>query len=445
MATATKSTKAKQATAVEPATIEPCSCCRKASPAKGSRLPRGWKRHEERIYCDECWHARYVMRAITIPVVRPLGEGIGWPDLREALDSAWAHITAAANWMTSEYYARDVKRDPSMEKMPPLPKIYLYPDATKRFPELPTQVVASLEQAVKRKWSAKRYDVVWTGAASTPNARYPQPFSNPSRAWSAQYVPAGKDGGDKVPAVSVTLLRGQRFLLQLRGGSEYARQLADFRAIVEGRAIQSELVLIRQRANGSDRRSSPGKSRDGGGQRFQTRLMCKIVGWFPRAPKKDRTGTMFVRTDSESFLIALDMKQQKLRVWNCDHVRRWISEHTRQLNRWADDQKAEQRPVAKFQSRREASAIKFRHRIDSFVKETVAQVAGVADRMRFAEIKLDDTDRSYFGARFDWSGFLSRLKVKLDEMGIALTIMSGDASGKVPSKSPEPLAEMEGE
>ena len=423
----------------------PCSCCSKASPTTGTRLPRGWKRHADRIYCDACWHERYVMRAITIPVVRPLGDGIGWPELREALDAAWSQITAAANWMTSEMYARDCKREPGMEKMPKMPKIYLYPDAVERFPDLPSQVVSSLEQAIKRKWAAKRYEVMWTCAASTPNARYPQPFSNPAQACSVEYVHAGKDGGDMVPAVNVVLLRGKRFTLQLRGGGEFARQIADFKLIVQGRAIQSEITLIRQRVSGGSNRSSPGTQRDGGGQRFSTRLMCKIVGWFPRTPKKDRTGTMFVRTDADSFLVALDVKQQKLRVWNCDHVRRWISEHTRRINRLSDDQKAEQRPLAKFQSRREADAWKFRNRIDSCIREAVAQVAGVADRMRFAEVKLDDTDRSYFGARFDWSGFLGRLKTKLDELGIVLTIRSGDASGDVKLKTPDPLAETEGE
>lgn len=420
-----------------------CSICRKSVETKptahGERIPRGWKRHAGQVYCGDCWADRYVLRAITIPVVRPLGEGIGWPQLREALAEAWSHATAATNWMTTQLFVRDEQRKPKVEKCPKQPKTYLYPETRQQFPELPSQVCAALENSVKAKYAKRRYQVLWTCEASLANARYPQPAIAPNQSWRPSYEPAGKDGGDLVPCVSVALLNGQRFLLQLRGGTEFRRQLGDFKQLVDDTAIKGELAILRQRVNGSDHRNG-GRGRDGGGQQFATRVMVKMVGWFPRKERGDWDGTLYVHTVRDCFAVALDEKQNKLRVWNGDQVRRWISEHRRQLQRWSDDQKAENRPTASFQSRREAAVNKYKNRIASFIKETAAQIAGVAKRQRFATVRLDDRDRDYLGdGRFDWSGFRTYLAQRLNQDGVTLEL----ASGEVTTETGDPLAETE--
>lgn len=88
-----------------------CAKCRcekevKATASGGIRLPRGWKNHDG-YWCIECWRKSYVLRAITIPIVRPLGEGIGWPQLRESLNHGWRDMTALYNWLVRELYVRD--------------------------------------------------------------------------------------------------------------------------------------------------------------------------------------------------------------------------------------------------------------------------------------------------------------------------------------------------
>lgn len=418
-----------------------CASCGVDKPAKagkgGAKLPRGWKRHEQ-VYCGRCWQDRYVLRAVTIPVVRPLGEGIGWQELRVALAEAWSLSTSATNWITSQLWARDEHRMPGQEKLGKQPTTYLYPETRQRFPALPSQTCAAMENSAKGRYGNKRYEAVWTCSASIPSARYPQPYVTPNQSWRAAMAPAGKDGGDLVPCVSVTL-PGGRFLLQLRGGKEFARQLADVRQIISGSAVQGELAILRRRA---DKSRNGVSGRDSGGQKAFHRVMVKMVAWFPRKPRSERSGTLFVRFDPECFAIALDEQDEKLRVWNADHVRRWIAEHRRRLDRWSDDQKAEQRPVASFQSRRESAVEKFRRRIKSFIQETSAQIVGVARRRRLAEIKVDDTCRSYFGeGRFDYSGFRVALANACNADNITVTF----ASGAVAQKTPEPLAETEGE
>lgn len=412
------------------ATTLVCSSCSTPSTRDNAKLPRGWKRigkgTDERIWCGECWHRAYVLRAISVPVVRPLGEGVGWPELRAALKEAFAASTALANYASTASYAAEQPREPGQKKIGKAPTPYLYPAAREKFPALPSQSVAGQLQRAQRGYACQRYDVVWTCAASLRSYRYPQPYSVPNQSWRASYEPAGKEGGDKIPCVSVPL-PGGRFLLQLRGGREFARQLRDFALIVSGEAVQGEIAIIEQRSHSSHRNGTAG--RDSGGQRKTNRVMAKMVAWFPRRPATEKSGTLFARTDADAFLIALDLRGERIWSVNADHVRRWSAEHARRLQRWGDDAKAELRPDVPFASRREAAAMKHRDRIHSFVRESAAQLVGFAARRKYATIRLDDSDHSYL-PRFDWSGFRARLATKCDEAGVSLELASGEVVAK---------------
>ena len=106
----------------------------------------------------------------------------------------------------------------------------------------------------------------------------------------------------------------------------------------------------------------------------------------PREPASKGDGVLFARTDKDSLLTALNAKDGKLWVLNADQVRRWEAEHRRKLNRWSNDQKAENRPP-KFQARREADSTKYRRRIDSACHEAAAQLVNYPARKRFGVIR----------------------------------------------------------
>src|SRR5690606_29256851 len=88
----------------------------KETKAGNLRLPRGWKRDGENILCTACVDATYRLCAVTLPVAGPVS--CDWPTLREMLNSAWSETTRLANWLMGEFYARDVRRQPGMEKLP---------------------------------------------------------------------------------------------------------------------------------------------------------------------------------------------------------------------------------------------------------------------------------------------------------------------------------------
>lgn len=389
-------------------------CIKCTSVAKSHRLPPGWKRVGDKILCNRCMKREFVLRAITIPVVGPIDSD--WKELREVLKDMWAQTTNLSNWLVSHYYAADIKRTPAVEKLPPMPRLYLYPAARKSFPDIPSTSVTAIEHAVSGKYRSKRYDVIWRASESLPNYRYPVPFPVHNQSWKALYI-------DERPAVSVRL-GDRRWTLRLRDGHQFKRQLAGFAGFADGSNIQGELALYEQRARKSDHRNGV-HERDANGREQISRVMCKLVGYFPRKKGKEKSGTLFVRTDAEALLIALNQKDERLWVENCDQVRRWSAEHRRQLQRWSDDQKAEQRSIASYQSRRESAARKYRHRMDSLVHETSSHLVKYAERRRFAIIRYDDTNKSYC-PQFPWFALKEKIQYKAEAAGIFLEIPTGD-------------------
>src|SRR3990167_774301 len=172
--------------------------------------------------------------------------------------------TAAVNIAMTRTFAADVVRLPGVAKCPAKPKTYTYPNIREQLPDLPSKSAASISNSVESKYRKRRYETIWTGSASLPSARYPQPFPVPNQAWSASFETAGTYSGDPVPCVSVPL-PGGRFLLQLRGGHEFARQLAAFRHLVSGEAVACELAILRQRVGGAGNPDGT-PARDDGGQ-----------------------------------------------------------------------------------------------------------------------------------------------------------------------------------
>ncbi len=371
----------------------------------GNRLPRGWKRSSEKVYCGDCWRKRAILRAVTMPVVEPLSGS--WKELRDALAEAWKQTTAASNFILTECYARDVRRQPGEEKMPPMPRVYLYPEIRAKWPELTPQSVASLEQAMQGKYRAKRYEVIWTCASTLPTMRYPQPFPVHNQSWSVYF-----DDGNR-PVISIRIGES-RWELRLKGGARYRRQLASVRQMVSGDATRGEAALYKQ---GDD-------------------IMVKMVAWLPRpTTPKGLDGVLRVRTAENSLLVALDDKGERIWTVNADHIPRWIAEYGRTLQRLREDRKAEQRPVPSFERHQDSLVAKQRNRMKSAVQMMAAQLANFARRRRYASVRYDDSAVGYV-LSFPYFLLRDRIKTVLDEYGIAFEHAS---AGEI-TETGEPLA-----
>jgi len=385
-----------------PISVATCHHCGKEYKAKpnkegGVKLPMGWKREENATVCKDCWRERYVLRALTFPVVSPsradapqddhgaAPTSAPWKELTKSLQPLWAETTEASNWMMTQLYVRDVRREDQL-KLPAMPKCYLYPEARRLFPNLPPQTVSSLEQAIQRKYRAKRWDVLWVHQASLPTLRYPQPLPIHNQSWKYWF----NEGQQPVVEVRIG---GSRWHLRLKSGQRFRYQISGLQRMAD----PGELAIY--------------KAHDG-------TLLVKLVGWLRRDPKQpsDRRSVLIVRTGKDHLLSALDNKSERLWVENCDHIARMIGEHRWKLQRWSEDQKAEQRPVPGFAARRREAAEKYHRRMDSAIQEVAAHVANFAQRRRYTEVLYDDSSR--WLESFPYAALEARLETNLDERQI---------------------------
>jgi hypothetical protein len=321
-----------------------------------------------------------------------------WEEFRTAMREMWAATTHCTNWMMTQLYSRDVRRD-GANKLPPMAPVYLYPEARERFPQLPSRSVSALEQMVQAKYRAKRYELIWTCAASLPTYRYPTPFSMPNQAWSVQIE-------NERPIVRVRI-GDRRWSLRLKAGPRFRPQLKAVRGIANGSAEPGSLDLYEQKIEG------------------KRAVVCKIATWLPKIDRQlNQEGTLHVHSGASSLLVAVNETQHVLWTYHADQLRRWSAEHREQLLRWADDSRFEHRRVPSFAQRREAASRKYRNRMNTAIHEIAAGLAEYVTRRKFAVVRYDDHDTS-FCPGFPWAALRARISAKLDELGIEFKSASG--------------------
>lgn len=372
-----------------------CGTERKSRPNREQqpKLPVGWKRLEAKIFCGDCWRQRYSLRALVIPVVEPLSGT--WKQLEADLHTMWAETTEAANWMMTQLYARDVRRTPGIERMPPMKWLYLYPEVRLLFPNLPAKSITSLEQTIRRTYMAMRCNLIWTCATSLPTMRYPQPFPVHNQSWKFHF-----DEGNR-PLVEGRIGE-HRWELRLKGGPRYRRQLAGLRKMT----VPGELMI--------------GKWHDG-------TIGCKLVGWLARdEDTRNGAGTLRVRTGKDCLLAAFDERRNRLWLENCDHLPRWIAEYRRKRLRLAADWKAEQRPVPTFAVRRNTFVRKHRDRMKSAIQEAAAHLTNFSSRRGYAVLEYDDSLR--WLKEFPYAELEKRIRTNTEERGFQLVKAASNIS-----------------
>lgn len=418
-----------------------CVACNLASDA--ARLPRGWKRIRDEVLCKSCFQDRYVLRAVTVPVAGALAgtqeeRREWWKRFRAELVIAWRAATRTANWTVSELFAAEPRAAASkFPKPPPIDKPSLYHRAREIAPELDTRSTSAVVRTVERRWRKKRFDVVWRGNSSVPDHRYPQPIPVHNACWKVEE----HEGG--AVTVSFPLLKhgtGERWRCRLRGGRGFHAAIKDARLLAQGTAIRGELAILRQIDNGSGRGNGGKVKRAGGGNARRYRVALKLVGYWPRKSLGERQHTMKVWPGVDSLLCyCVDGKgDSKVRYLHCDHVRRWLIAHRRQVQRLADDRKAERRrPRAERLRYLEAQSPRierFGRRLDTHTHEVSRVLVNYARRRRCAEIVYDPRPGSY-ARGYRWSSLWTKLTYKADELKIKVM------SAELPETVAEALAD----
>lgn len=408
----------------ETATTIRCECGaeREAKPtAEGTpALPRGWKRAQGRVWCQKCWGAGWVMRAVTVPVAEPIN--CTREELNETLRRCWVNSTRLANWAVDDLYLADVRRKPDDgPKMPKMPKRYQYPGARAECPDMDPQSVTSLLRDVEGKYRAKRYNVVWTRSESLPNHRYPYPYPVHNQSWHA-YRTADNDC-----AVSVRL-GGQRLELRLAATRRRQRQRTAVDRLIDGELIAGTLTIYRQRAGG-DHAAAPTDRGNGGRAKVRYRTMVKMALWMPKRDPRPAEGTLSVWSGPEG-LLHYRIGDAPVRHVYAEQLPRLVAQRARRQERLRHDSKAEKRRPRKEMSgirdQQESVAVKIGRAINAALHEASASIANYAERQRCAVVAYDDHDQTFVPS-LPWYRLREMLSQKLDERRIEMRHVGTEA------------------
>lgn len=403
-----------------------CSRCgampKAAKPKKGggAKMPFGWKEIAGTLYCKKCKASDFGMRGIVLPVLRPIG--MEWPAFDQAMRSAWSQSTCLANWCVQRLMAAETPRLPGQEKMPPPPRVYLYPEARELFPALDTQTLNGVIQYVTKRWNKQRLECHWLRKISPPTYDYPAPLPIPWKRCRLEFEDGRqKDGRQKDGRLLLTMPLGEsgRVQVQLDRSFRFARQVGLARRILAGEIQATEVSVYRRNVHGG-----AGEARaNGGGNRTRTQTFVRISAWLPRQGSREASGIMTLSRGETCLWHATVRDREEPWVENADHVRRWLTGHKRRLERISQDCKWEvrvpnRRLVAIRDQYRKLSEAHAR-RIDDYLHQLTRRVANFAARQNVAKVVYDESETTYL-ASFPWARARVLLKEKLDALRIML-------------------------
>jgi hypothetical protein len=355
------------------------------------RTPQGWKILGGDTHCPSCKNTSYALRAVIIPITAPATGS--WESLRAELRTLWSETTRCANWLVSELYSRDTRREPEDERLAAMRHTYLYPEARQRFPVLPPQAVSALAQDVLRQYRARRYDVLWTRSASLASYRYPVALTLPKQAWALH-----EEQG--IWYVSVRL-SDSRWRLRLRGGAPMRRQARRLSEIHGGTAERGSLTLYESRST--------------------NRVMVKIAAWLPKIAKNEGIRVLEAGPDQKSLLAA---KPQ----WRIDPspIRSVLAADARRRASLLTNLQTVRRSGGRtdgIQRALEDLSRRTRQRLAEGCRTYAAHLASHAASSAVTEVRYDDRVRPKL-SHFPWELLRRRVEEKLDERGIRFVYLS---------------------
>lgn len=255
-----------------------CQCGKtiKARPSKdgGPKTPKGWRKLVGVFTCPECVRSAYYTRGFRVEI-RGLAEGEerDVKEFRAALAAASKASARFGNWYVQRLFAADLAASPTLDKtkdgkdkLPPMPEMYVYPEAVKAFPELSGGCIAGLTQMVRGWYAKRRWEALVALNRSVENYRFGYlPVEVRKQDWSLKSLADGKF------CIKCAVAPGKSWLV---GAWADSINLTRLRQIAKGDAIPLAMKIVR------------GSKTLANGERVKS-WFFRISAMFPRTPKRN--------------------------------------------------------------------------------------------------------------------------------------------------------------
>lgn len=373
-----------------------CTGCGGSGLARAAdRLPAGWKRFGAGTLCRKCKRASLVNVVISMPVVSCVE--LSQDELYLAFREASREARAVSNVLVRRFALADegLGSDGRLTKWKAPPDAY---HAARRVaPAFDTNSLGSLSHRLAGMYSSRRFDVHVSGTSSIMHFSRLQPVPIKGERWRAAFDEQNR------PVVSLRLgstdaaePRDRRLTLRLAGGSEFRRQLADFRRVVSGEAVQADMRLVPRYRDGKLRgiiarmtltRAKPNRS-------------------------ADRTGEMLVTLGSGALCTWQGMPPIHL-----DEARNLVRGNAAVVQRMADDLKHERRHPGRHRAgivhKMHERSRRYADRMKTLLQQTASKIIGFAKRQRFSAIRLTVGDTNEL-PEFPWMGLVATVRAHRD-------------------------------
>lgn len=403
-----------------------CSVCGKTT--KGSKAPPGWRTFKGLPHCKECKHKNWCVRAVEVPVKKPLN--MSWPDFDKSIANMLGHARTLANWAEAKLFSLETPLDPTTRRIEKMPTPNLYQYIRAKNPTEPAypfranwngcmREACSVLRSIESCYQQERLDIVARGTRSlrTHNS-VPFPLHNDS--WSIR-----KEGDDyflSIPLPPLGEQPAQRIEVVLDTKRGFDRQVARLNLLLSGNAEPGEAAIYRKRASTGSHRNTA--SERGNSQQFPLRTFIKLVGWFPRESfdVTNREEILNVYTDPNAFWVG-EINRTLVWIENADHMKSRIERHLVYLDRIKQDAKYERRILRRrcildmINDNMTHRCQKMKQRLNTFIDQSIASIIGIVERRRVGTVLYTDVCNAYVPS-FPWHIFRTRLESRLPQ-GIA--------------------------
>lgn len=406
-----------------------CETETKATPANGGgfRTPKRWRKTADGFRCPKCQLAQYMGRSIRIRITGPAeGEDRNKAAMYKALNAASSASNRFANWMLQKLLAADLiqlaaingeKTKDGKFKIPKMPQIDWYREATRLFPECAPTSLVQQKQMIERYYGKERFAALVAMNKNVRSYRWDGlPIVVHVQSWKLLRIDS-----DKI-VLRAQIGPGKSWTMNVFAQGE---NLLRMRQLADGEVIPGTAQFVRRA-----REPRPGEAK-------RVRVWyLRISAQVPRPQKTRQRGlsekTLTLGYDTDSLLYgmiegdetpfeypAVELRKSVVKFERLDRRRQIDNSFARQhwskrkAKRWAGD--------------RTAACERRANKVKSQLELCVASLVKVCESRNVTAVDFDITRRGWLDS-FPFAALEQRIKTSLENAGIALHVLGGETN-----------------